>query len=803
MTDRPASRCASLQPGPGGPWRLRLVRALTILLTAVAVAPRLAGGAEAERSLLPSAWIRNGMFVSPATSPESFLPARLTGPQTAGNDLPVEFPEAGHCSIEIKESWREWQRLAIELTLPADFPRGGEVWVFTKDWDLLWRQVRQPIPASGSAQVQIEVPVTGPEAAAAWEPSGHERPWRTLTPSQIVELGIKFVPPKGFTGAYKGTVRVQAVRLRGQARTPATLAVHDLALGPREVHEGETVEASFELADFRGNPYDAAEVGVEAEVRLPAGGSEKVPGFYAEDFILRPTGEKGQMVPYGAPRFKVRYMPRVAGRHEMTLTVRSGNLKAAVAAGAFEVRAAKPAFKGVIRADAKDHRYLSFADGEVFAGLGINARSPYDTRHEAMVPQTLWQDQGLEFYREAFPRYQAAGINVAEVWMSSWWLALEWIPDAPGNHGVGTMNQYRAWQLDELMRLAEKHGIYVVLVLNNHGKFSTICDQEWGRNPYNVANGGFLADNEAYFTDPRAKAAFKRTADYIVARWAHSPNLLAWKLFSEINLTGKSSNFYGTDAMIEWHREMSAYLHERDLYDHLVTTHWSSNFHVINPPVASLAGLDFLTTDAYGGNTAQVMDFIEGTSHCADRYAKPTFITEFGGSPMGDSLGSLRNQLHLANWQGFLSQMAVPPMFWWFAIVDEQDLYGEYKAVRAFMAGEDARGMLSTSRTLAAEGLSLTIMQGRNRALIWGYDRQYFLADVETLVPREVGEVTIDVSGLKPGRHPVEHWDCATGAVVRRTEVIVDPAGAAQIRVPPFRRDFAIKILPEKPTEAK
>ncbi len=766
-------------------------------LAAVLGAVAWAAGAETERSLLPAAWIRDGVFAPPApTSPEQFLPSQLTGPASAGNDLAVELPEGPAYSFEVKGSWREWLRLEVELALPADYPRGGEVWVFTKDWDLLWRQVRCAVPADGGGEpLRLAIPITGPEAALAWDTAGHERPWHTLTAEQIVELGLKFSPPKGWSGAYKGTVQVRRLALVGQARVASSLAVRDFALSPCELKVGEAVEASFELADFLGSPFDRQDVAVEAEILTPGGTTERVKGFYAEDFLFRPAGERGELVPFGRPRFKVRYMPRSAGRHAMTVTVRNREARAVTGSAPFEV-AADPGFKGVVRVDPRDRRYLSFANGELFAGLGINARSPYDTRHEAMAPQTRWRDRGLNFYREAFPRYRAAGVNVAEVWMSSWWLALEWVADAPGNHGVGHMNPYRAWQLDELMRLAEANGVYILLVLNNHGKFSTFCDQEWARNPYNAANGGFLNDNEAYFTDPRARAAFKRTADYIVARWGHSPNLLAWKLFSEINLTGRSSAFYQTPAMIEWHREMAAYLHEHDPYGHLVTTHWSSNFYVINPPIAALDGIDLLTTDAYGGNTAQIADFIEGTARCPARYSKPAVITEFGGSPMGDSLGNLRKQLHLANWQGVFSQMAIPPMFWWFAIVEEQELYGEYKAVRAFMDGEDARGGQSVERAVREDGLAITVLHGRGRTLVWGYDREYFLADAETVPPRELAGVEIAVNGLRPGRYRVEHWNCASGTVVGRGEVSADSVGPTRIGLPTFRGDFALKITP-------
>ena len=39
--------------------------------------------------------------------------------------------------------------------------------------------------------------------------------------------------------------------------------------------------------------------------------------------------------------------------------------------------------------------------------------------------------------------------------LSPWWLALEWMEDAPGNHGVGHYNQFRAWKLDRLFEFSQ------------------------------------------------------------------------------------------------------------------------------------------------------------------------------------------------------------------------------------------------------------------------------------------------------------------------------------------------------------
>ena len=104
--------------------------------------------------------------------------------------------------------------------------------------------------------------------------------------------------------------------------------------------------------------------------------------------------------------------------------------------------------------------------------------------------------------------------------------------------------------------------------------------------------------------------------------------------------------------------------------------------------------------------------------------------------------------------------------------------------------------MTSRTQTLPQQRVSMTVLQGRNRTLVWGFDRQWFFADDENQPPREFGDVEISVEGLAPGPYVVEHWDCWSGTVLKRTELTVDRSGAAAVRLPPFRRDFALKIRP-------
>ena len=57
---------------------------------------------------------------------------------------------------------------------------------------------------------------------------------------------------------------------------------------------------------------------------------------------------------------------------------------------------------------------------------------------------------------------------------------------------------------------AEQSGVYFQMTLQHHGQYSSTVDPNWSQNPYNTANGGFLADPKLFFTDATAKSLTKR-----------------------------------------------------------------------------------------------------------------------------------------------------------------------------------------------------------------------------------------------------------------------------------------------------
>ena len=87
--------------------------------------------------------------------------------------------------------------------------------------------------------------------------------------------------------------------------------------------------------------------------------------------------------------------------------------------------------------------------------------------------------------------------------MSAWAFGIEWKDTGLGDYS-GRMKQ--AWLLDQVFKLAEQRGVYIMLTLLNHGAFSTSVNPEWNDNPYNAANGGPLKEPRLFVRNAQARS---------------------------------------------------------------------------------------------------------------------------------------------------------------------------------------------------------------------------------------------------------------------------------------------------------
>ncbi|NLW48516.1 MAG: DUF5060 domain-containing protein, partial [Firmicutes bacterium] len=361
--------------------------------------------------------------------------------------------------------------------------------------------------------------------------------------------------------------------------------------------------------------------------------------------------------PVDGAEWRVRFTPTQPGEWSYRIIAEYGGEKFAIDPVTFTVQSGERS--GFIRVAPGDNGYFCFDNAQQYLPIGSNV---------------AWYDErGMVAYEKWFSQMAANGSNYARIWLAPWGFAPEWKDTGLGRYHN---RQLQAWQLDYLFELAEKHDIYLMLCLANHGQFSTNTNAEWEDNPYNIKNGGFLKEPVEFLTDPRAKELFKRRLRYIVARWGYSVNLFSWEWFNEVNLTAGLGD---GSILSPWMEEMNNYLKIIDPYDRLVSNSYSSSYRGDEPEWTTTA-VDYLQIHQYNQfNWSKA--WWQTISDLRKFSSKPILIGEYGlQSIVNDPQGI---HFHEGLWAGIFTGSAGTAMLWWWdTFIEPNNLYYHFKGVR-------------------------------------------------------------------------------------------------------------------------
>ena len=780
------------------------------------------------RVLFPSAGLFLVAFAFVADTPgvrAEALPLTVApgdGAKPAALPLETAFAFPGEVNFALTPphvtNWLSGAAIRVTLVWPENAPArsGGLVWL--KDRDDYWHQYLVPDALKPGATNTLTVPFQ--PGATGWQTPGHSLAWHHRVRLNPQSVGLRVFSDTAYTG--KCVLVSATLETRAETAPPVLSKIQPLTRAPQAY---ALYEARFDLPDRYTNPFDPSEIDAGARIVGPGGATNLVHAFYYQPHY-RLEDELGKPVePDGPPEWRIRFCPREPGDYTVSLYARDA-LGETQATGALRFTAA-PAAAGAmrfVRVSKRDYRYFEFDDGSLFYPVGHNVRSATDARMDDKFPWVFRKEEGSTAYRRYFKRMQDAGENTAEIWMSAWSLGLEWTEGISGYHGANDYHMGNAWELDRVIDLAREHRIYLNLVLNYHGRISTWLDAEWQLHPYNKATpGGWLTGPLEFFSDPRAIEMQKRFCRYTQARWGWASAVFGYELCSEINLTGPYFDDSEKDfrqrthfkpAVVEWCRQMGAYLKSIDAYGHLVSAHVSNDYSILNPELCKLAEMDFNPLDAYNNGAPdhpeRVAALVVGTADVGPTFNKPILITEFGGSAMAANLENLKIEQRVAIWSGACLPLAGIPMFWWWQVVDENDLYNRYTAVKRFMEGIDPRD--TSSKRVP---VTLAVQEGGDKTVPEAFEavctaspekaRAYIYAKHfprgEKAAP-EVGALTAGIDGFTPGLYRIEFFETETGKSIRRFDVRTKE-NALLIPVPRFRTDCAFKVILLTPVAKK
>jgi len=438
----------------------------------------------------------------------------------------------------------------------------------------------------------------------------------------------------------------------------------------------ETVEVRASVGATYDNPFDPRQIRFDGEVTTPSGERLVIPGFYRVPGSVVREGGGERVVVGGKPEFAVRYTPSAPGRYSLRVVARNGERSVAGPPITFVV--AKGERAGFIRRSATDRYGFSREVGA--------AGEPM--RPLVAIGQNLCWANGpapIATYDQWLTGMGKAGHNWARLWLAFNEKGMEWMPAPTPKAGVGSYRglgryaQDNAYRLDEVVRLAQKHEVNIVLCIGTYGEFTEggfFNEGSWQSNPYNAANGGPCGTPAEFWTNPEARRLYKQRLRYLIGRYAHAANLFAWEFWNEVPPTPEQE---------KWVAEMAAYVRALDPYKHLISTTYGS------PGVWECPDIDFTMSHTYGqgDSTADFTSRIVSDTRAYRLFGKPYILAEFGidwQSPDSkwDPKGTGIN-VHNGAWAALMAGGAGTAMVWWWdSYIHPHNLYPLLTPIRRY-----------------------------------------------------------------------------------------------------------------------
>jgi len=546
--------------------------------------------------------------------------------------------------------------------------------------------------------------------------------------------------------------------------------------------------------DTTFNPFDPAQLDLHATFSTPSGKKYNIIGFYWQDYTSQATTTSERLSLNGQPAWKIRFSPTELGNWSYSVEVVTPAGKATSPTATFEaIPSANPGF---LRVSPTDSAYLEFSNGKPYFAIGQNVG---------------WYDKGgTADYERWFKKMADNGANFARVWMASWSMGIEWKDTPLGDY---TKRLDRAWQLDRVFDLAEQDNIYILLSLLNHGAFNIKTDPEWKDNPYNVAQGGMLAQPEEFATNPQARDLFKRRLRYIVARWGYSSHLLTWEWWNEVDWTPLNN----PTLLKPWIQEMNAALKSFDPYPHLATTSYGKGF---DETIYKMPEIDFVQRHQYA-TSDPALTFPSAMKELRD-FGKPAIYGEFGG--MGADTTSLdKYGVHLSNggWASIMTKAFGTTMPWyWDNYIEPLDLYGLlFGGPASYLKDENLIGghYQPIQPETSSSQFKALALKGDKKVLGWVKNNSYSYLELKNSyedflskalkngqknvdfepVYSQIADASLILPNITPGSYRLEWWS-TEGKGILQTQTVTVSSASFSLPIPTFAKDLAFKLIENK-----
>ncbi|WP_294504174.1 hypothetical protein [uncultured Victivallis sp.] len=733
-------------------------------------------------------------------------------------EIEVEFPgsaqlyqEPDRLKFRPQRSAFEARNLELEARVTADTPEPVKGVLFFKDKEGLWFQSLEEFTFLPGEWKKISVRLD--RSGRDWHGVGHEAVFDAEAATRLFSAGISIYGGEN----RKFIFECRNLTFSGQ-REPQPLSILDWKL-PNSGEVNRRVASRFRLAREFFNPYDPKEVTVDYELQTPDGQIKRYPGFWSREYLRTRHFTREITRPTGSGFWEIRFTPLVPGVHRIRLVVKDVQKNEEITSRWREFTAIPSQLPGPVRVSTRNPGYFEFSTGEFYFPIGLNIHTNTDRRSEIGFHFGHLPDRGTYDYDDYLEACGKSGINAVEVWMAGWTFALEHDAGRSGYYGVGRYNTEAAWRLDHVIDTANRNGVLVNLIIDNHGRLSDTSDPEWRENPINsgaeyaVANGGFLKIPGDFFRSEPALENNSKRARYIAARWGATPGIMAVELWSEVDLTSQMRERYQDGTIQKWHQQAATELRNFSQINWLVSTHVSSEFHNLlglvqlfqQPAITHLAG------DAYRNPAQHFAEHLR--DYCNSmKHGKPQLITEYGGNPSGSSPEQMTGDIHCGLWGSLFARLAGTPFLWWHDFVHLNNRYDHYHAFSQFLKGIDLRSdridyLPSAPVTVPAppkdQRYMAMALAKPGAAYGWVFNHtatQRYPDDANTVPEVKDVSIRIDTKLLEAGNYRLRWFSTLPYAEIASSVMKVEAGNnAVTLTAPPFRIDLAFKLEQEKP----
>ena len=342
----------------------------------------------------------------------------------------------------------------------------------------------------------------------------------------------------------------------------------------------------------------------------------------------------------------------------------------------------------------------------------------------------------------------------------------------------GYYNPLDCYMLDQIVEMAERHGIYLQLcVLTRDLYMDSLKDPQ----------------SSAY---QKAIDDAKKFMRYAAARWGYSTHLAAWEYFNEMNPGLPTERFY---------REVGEYLEQIDCNRHLrMTSAWGPAPNDYRHPKLDFADLHFYLRPSDHPRLKNEVEAVFERTEYLRKIApnKPAHLGEFG---VADEKWMLREEMkrspeivdvHNALWASILSGASGSAQQWWWERLDQRDAYKLYRPVSKFVADLPWTDGVTSAKIFPPENILSAGLQVKDQVWFWLFDPRASWREsvIEKRTPPLIENISIAVKGLATPKARIEWYDTRTGLVIRKDETPV-LNHEIQTSPPSFIGDIAGKVI--------